>query len=72
MEDGIEITEQQFKRMSLKEQNAILFKNIREIKNDMNKASKWSKKAMMVSSAAIGLTLIVLGFLFQHMSQVLK
>lgn len=80
MTSGIEISESDFKQYNLKEQNVIIFKNLLEVKMDVRKfqdtnvtehkkIKSWSIKAILISSGAIGLAVIVLGFLFQHIDQ---
>jgi hypothetical protein len=65
-EDNLEITEQQFKSLSIKEQNLILYKNTKGIKMAVNKSTKLSSKAAILSGIALTMTLMVLGFLIEH------
>jgi hypothetical protein len=80
MTSGIEISESDFKQYNLKEQNVIIFKNLLEVKMDVRKfqdtnvidhkkIKSWSIRAILISTGAIALTVIVLGFLFQHINQ---
>ena len=83
MQEGIEITEADFKRYNVKEQNVVIFKNLLEVKRNIReyqetnvdehrKIKGISWKALVISGGAIGLAVILLGFLFQHLSQTLN
>jgi hypothetical protein len=79
MTDGLEINECDFKRYNVKEQNVVIFKNLLDIKTNLINFERSNTKehkniknvswrALLLSSGALGLTVILLGFLFQHIS----